>query len=151
MTVTFLQLTAFFGGGVYLLRLLIQTGVWLEEFSSKLNTSPWQIKMVVCWAMSSRCICWTRNYWLKINGKLSHLMTKPTKWPVHPAKTHISLGICPVWSESLLSAWRKLEILATHWVHSEDSDHTGRIPKLIWIFSLGTHATLLVLSCCGSY
>ena len=35
-------------------------------------------------------------------------MTKPTKWHVRPAKTQISLGIRPVWSESLLSAWRKL-------------------------------------------
>ena len=45
-------------------------------------------------------------------------MTKPTKWHVHPGKTQISLGIHPVWSESSLSAWRKLGSLATHWVHS---------------------------------
>ena len=36
--------------------------------------------------------------------KLMHLMTKPTTWSVRPAKTQISLGICPVWSESLLYA-----------------------------------------------
>ena len=29
---------------------------------------------------------------------LSHLMTKPTKWALRPAKIQISLGICPVWS-----------------------------------------------------
>ena len=29
---------------------------------------------------------------------------RTTKWPVHPAKTQISLGICPVWSESSLCA-----------------------------------------------
>ena len=34
---------------------------------------------------------------------------------VRPAKTQISLGICPVWSASSLSAWRKLGSLATHW------------------------------------
>ena len=28
----------------------------------------------------------------------------------------------PVWSESLLSSWRKLGPLATHWAHSEDAD-----------------------------
>ena len=39
---------------------------------------------------------------------------------VRPAKTQISLGIRPVWSESSLSAWRKLGSLATHWAHSED-------------------------------
>ena len=37
---------------------------------------------------------------------------------VRPAKTQISLGIRPVWSESLLSAWRKLGSLATHWVRT---------------------------------
>ena len=31
-------------------------------------------------------------------------MTKPTKWPVRPPKTQISLGICQVWSESSLCA-----------------------------------------------
>ena len=38
---------------------------------------------------------------------------------VRPAKTQISLGIHPVWSEFSLSAWRKLGSLATHWAHSE--------------------------------
>ena len=42
---------------------------------------------------------------------MCHRMTKPTKWPVRPAKTQISLGI---WSESSLSAWRKVGSLATH-------------------------------------
>ena len=37
-----------------------------------------------------------------------------------------SLGNRPVWSESLLSAWRKLRSLATHWTHSEDYDQFGR-------------------------
>ena len=31
---------------------------------------------------------------------MSRLRTKPTKWHVRPAKTQISLGIRPVWSES---------------------------------------------------
>ena len=35
---------------------------------------------------------------------LNRLMTKPTKWHVRPAKTQISLGIRPVWSESSLCA-----------------------------------------------
>ena len=54
---------------------------------------------------------------------------------VCPAKTRISLGIHPVWSESSLSAWRKLGSLAIHWAHSEDSDQTGRMPRLIWVFA----------------
>ena len=53
---------------------------------------------------------------------MSSLMTKPTRWHVRPAKTQISQGICPVWSESLLSTWRKLGSLATYWVQ-------------IWVFA----------------
>ena len=77
-------------------------------------------------------------------------MTKPTKWHVRPAKTQISLGIHPVWSESSLSAWRKLGSLATHWAHSEDSDQTGWMPRLIWVFA-GCTLIMLVLSCRGSH
>ena len=39
---------------------------------------------------------------------------------VRSAKTQISLGICSVWSESSLSAWRKPGSLATNWAHNED-------------------------------
>ena len=59
-------------------------------------------------------------------------------------KTQISLGIRPVWSVFAV-AWRKLGSLAAHWVHSEDSDLTGRI----WVFA-GRTVTLLIMSCCGS-
>ena len=77
---------------------------------------------------------------------LSRIVTKPTQWHLRPAKTRISLGIRPVWSESSLSAWRKLGSLATHWAHSEDySDQTGRMS------SLCAHAILLVLSWVGSF
>ena len=70
------------------------------------------------------------------NDCMSHLMTKPTKWHVRPAKTQISLGIRPIWSESSLSAWRKFgSSCATHWAHSEDSDQTGRMPRQIWVFA----------------
>ena len=77
--------------------------------------------------------------------QVSRIMTKPAKWHVRPAKTQISLGIHPVWSESLLSAWRKLGSLATHWVHSKDSDQTEPMLRLIWVFA-GRTVILLVLS-----
>ena len=35
-----------------------------------------------------------------VSSYLSRIVTKPTKWHVHPAKTQISLGICPVWSQA---------------------------------------------------
>ena len=81
---------------------------------------------------------------------VSQRMTNPTKWHVRPAKTQISLGIRPVWSESSQSAWRKLGSLTIHWAQSEDSDQTGWMPRLIWVFP-GRNAILWVLSCAGSY
>ena len=61
-------------------------------------------------------------------------ITKPTKWYVRPAKTQISLGIRPIWSEFSLSAWRTIGSLATHWAHSEDSDQIERMSRLTWVF-----------------
>ena len=68
-------------------------------------------------------------------SNLSQRMTKPIKWNVRPAKTMISLGIRPVWSESSLSARRKLGSWATHGADSEDSDQTGRMPRPIWVYA----------------
>ena len=45
------------------------------------------------------------------------------------------LGIRPVCLESSLSAWRNLGSLASHWAHIEDSDQTGRMRRLIWVFA----------------
>ena len=68
-------------------------------------------------------------------SQLSHLMTKPTKRYLHSLNTQISLGIHPVRSETSL---------CTQWVakdpsflraDSEDSDQTGRMPRLIWVFA----------------
>ena len=47
-------------------------------------------------------------------------MTKRTKLSLRPVKTQISLGIHPVWSESLLSAWRNIGSSVTHWAHCKD-------------------------------
>ena len=51
--------------------------------------------------------------------------------------------------QSSLSAWWNLGSLANHWAHIKDSDQTGWMPRLIWIFAGGT-VVLLVSSCCGS-
>ena len=74
------------------------------------------------------------NEWMS-----SRLTKKTTKWHVRPAKTQISLGIRPGWSKSLLFAGRKLGSIVTHWAHSEDSDQTGRMPRLIWVFASTRH------------
>ena len=71
------------------------------------------------------------------------------EWHVRPAKTQIILCIRPVWSESSLSSLRNRRSLATHWAHSEDSDQTRQLPRLIWVFA-GRRVLLLVLSWGGS-
>ena len=62
-------------------------------------------------------------------------MTKPTKWHVCPAKTKISMGIRPVWSESSmcpqLAAKDKIFLQA----NSNGSDQTGWMPRLIWVIA----------------
>ena len=69
---------------------------------------------------------------------------------VRPAKTQISLGIRPVWSESSLCAqWVAKGPSFLH-ADSEDSDQTGLMPRLIWVFA-GRTLTLLVLSQGGSF
>ena len=63
---------------------------------------------------------------------------------VRPAKTQISLGIRPVWSESSLSAWRKVGTLATHWTHSEGSEMSEIEP--IWDFQCYRNKLVVILN-----
>ena len=75
---------------------------------------------------------------------------KNNKMSVRPAKTQISLGIHPVWSESSLCAQWVAKDPSFLQVDSEDSDQTGQMPRLIWVFA-GRTLILLVLSCRGSF
>ena len=103
------------------------------------------------------CNCRTRDNVFNTVGGIIFLQEikyaprhdKINKMTVHPAKTQISLGILPVWSESSLSAWRNFVSLASHWARSEVSGQTVRMPGLIWVFA-GCTFILLVLSCRGS-
>ena len=56
-------------------------------------------------------------------------------WHVRPTKSHIILCICAAWSETSLSAWRHFASLAIQNAHSEDSDQTAQMRRLIWIFA----------------
>ena len=76
---------------------------------------------------------------------LSWDMTKSTKWVCAQRKLRSAQS-----DQSSLSAPRKLWSLAMHWSHSEDSDQTGRMPRLIWVFA-GRTLTLLVLTYRGSF
>ena len=70
---------------------------------------------------------------------------KTNKVSVRPAKTQTSLAIHPVWSESSLSAERKLGSLATHWAQAK-TDQTGRMPRLICLRWAHAHFIGFVMS-----
>ena len=72
----------------------------------------------------------------KTERKTSMSMTKPTKW-LGPAKTQISMGICPVFESSLCAQLVAKDPRFLH-ADSEDSDQTGQIPRLIWVFTGST-------------
>ena len=61
-------------------------------------------------------------------------MTKPTKWPVRPAKTQISLGIAQSDESSQCAQWVAEDPIFLH-MDSEDSDQTGQMPRLIRVFA----------------
>ena len=115
------------------------TSWWFGWSSSLKLTRFWNLQKLfrvlsAWWVISSSF--WSHKDVAKLfRFYMSRLTIKLTKWHVRPAKTQISLGIRPVWSESSLFAWRKLGSLATHWSHSEDADQTGWMPRLIWVFA----------------
>ena len=59
---------------------------------------------------------------------------KTNKMTVHPAKTRSAWASAQS-DQSSLFPWRSIGSLATHRVHSEDSDQTGWMPRLIWVFA----------------
>ena len=73
-------------------------------------------------------------------------MKKPQQNECAPAKTQISLGLCPVWSESsLCTQWVAKDPSFLH-ANSEDSDKTERTPRLIWVFAGRTHFVGFIMS-----
>ena len=83
-----------------------------------------------------------------LQKKMIRDLTKPTKWVCAQRRLRSAWASAQS-DQSSLSAWRKLESLAIHWAHCEDSDQTGRMPRLMWVFA-GRTVILLVLSCRGS-
>ena len=85
-----------------------------------------------CVTTTAQCLWNTAGVHME---KMSHLMTKPTKWHVRPANTQISLGLRPVRSESSLGAQWVAKDPRFLYADNEDSDQTGRMPRLILGFA----------------
>ena len=99
------------------------------------------------WSDTTFCDIWSGS---ALFAKVPYLefRTLGTNWLNEPPLDKTNKIACvPQWrlgsawasaqseSESSLSAWRKLGSSATHWVHSEDSDQTGQLPRLILVFA----------------
>ena len=117
---------------------------WLNYASKMQSGTVWSGSYCLSWLVCSK----TEDDYVKYAYEPQH--DKPNKMSVRPAKTQISLGIYPVWSESsLCTQWIAKDPRFLH-ADNEDSDQTGWMPRLIWVFA-GHTLILLVLSCCGSY
>ena len=66
---------------------------------------------------------------------MSRRYDKTNKMACAPSEDSDQPGHPPSLIKSLLSAWKKLGSLATHWAHSKDSDQTGWMPRLIRVFA----------------
>ena len=132
---------------VYLMKCFLSNftlnGCWSWYYSTK-TLHYWRVNTDILYQWVN-----TATYKMLIQNCSEPRHNETKKVTVHPAKTQISLRIRPVWSESSLFAWRNLGSLATHWAHSEYSDQTGWMPRLIWVFVRRT-LILLVLSWGGS-
>ena len=101
------------------------------------------------WDSHDFCSLFNEWVWDTYKHHLSRLVTKPTKWPLRPVKTQISLRIHPVRSETSLSAWRNIGSLATHWGHCKDcSDWVDAQADLNLCWA---HIILLAVSWGGSF
>ena len=69
---------------------------------------------------------------------MSRLITKPTKWLCAHRRLRSAWAFAQS-DQSPLSACRSLRSLATYWVHSKDSDQTGWMLRLIWVFAGCSH------------
>ena len=75
----------------------------------------------------------TCNSFQSIQNSLSRLMTKPTKWDMRPAKTQISLGICPVWSHlAHCEDW-------SDWVNAQSDQSSPGAQSFCWFCNEAAH------------
>ena len=62
-------------------------------------------------------------------------MVKPTKWLCAQQRLRSAWASAQSDQASLLCTWRNLGSLATHLAPWEDSDQTGQLPRLKWVFA----------------
>ena len=127
--------------------------LWNTEFLFPVKTDVHKrqtrrMGRILCWIHITVLLIYS-HYWSFYSKVHLHepRHDKTNKVTVRPAKTQISVGIRPVWSDTLL---------CTQWVAKDPSffmrtaktDETGRMPRLFWVIA-GRTIILLVLLCRG--
>ena len=140
-------------GGSFYLKQSMYIMFILNRSRSNCSELKLLLKVPKCWFHKLLCVyTWHKNWThtpLIQKIKIWAASWQTNKVSVRPAKTQISLGIRPVWSESSLCAQWVGKDPSFLPVESKDSDQAGQMPRLIWVFA-GHTATLLVLSKGGS-
>ena len=110
------------------------------------NVDPDQTAPGKIWSGSSlfAYICLSENLGLLCYDYVSCDLTKPTKWLCARQRLRSAWASAKFDQSSLYAQWVAKEPSFLH-ADSEDSDQTGWMPRLIWIFT-GRAAILLVLS-----
>ena len=98
-----------------------------KEFTSKCSITErcMQLLQQLFLCVSSSFCCW---------HKMSHLVTKPTKWLCAQRRLRSAWASVQSDQSSLCGKWVAKDPSFLH-VDSDDSDQTGRMPKLIWVFT----------------
>ena len=122
---------------------------WKHDKTNKMTCAPSEASYQPGYPPSliSVFAVWRTKHLLMWTAKTDQTesMTKPTKWPVHPANSQISLAIRPVWSASSLCEGPNIYWCGQRrfWSDWEDAQANQS--------SLGEHTILLVLSYGGSF
>ena len=123
-------------------------GILYRHVSHSLSIPADQIRQYI-WAGSSKnCTFHICEGWGETAKTIEPRHDKTIKVMVRPAKTQIGLASAQSDQSSLCAQWVAKGPSFLH-ADSEDSDQSGRMPRLIWVFG-GRTLILLFLSCRGS-
>ena len=126
------------------------TSVCLHLLSLNVNPSIHPRAQTIGATLVIFCIHMHRNMYTNNKGMVYFDCIWATAWQnqqndVRPAKTQISLGIHPVWSESSLAAWRNFGSLATHWADTQADLSLRWVHKsFCWFCHAATHFFALI-------
>ena len=111
---------------------------WAGSFTVYLVTEPITNKLVFSWwefNPSNSVKSWLIRYMEAVKKqKISHLTTKPTKWLCAQRRVRSAWASAQSDQSSLCAQWVAKDPSFLH-ADSEDSDQTGWMPRLIWVFA----------------